>query len=268
MTGMFPAKPFTEFDLVRKAADFGLSVLQLGDNLPLHEFDRSRLEEFKVELKKCNLQLEIGARGLTDEHLSDYIELAREMRSGILRFVIDTHHYEPSTEEIIRVIKNHEYLLQRNKIILALENHDRLKAISFAQIIEQVNSKYVGICLDTANSLGAGESIETILEVLAPYTMNLHIKDFVIERLPHKMGFLIEGRPAGKGILNIPGLLQKVKSYGRCNSAILEQWVPPLENIEKTIIKEEQWAELSIGYLKNVEAWENSSLISIHQNNN
>ena len=266
--GMLPAKTFTEFDLIRKATGFGLSILQLGDNLPLHDFDKRRLGDFKIALKKSNLQLEIGARGLTDDHLANYIELAREMESNILRFVIDTDDYEPSPELVIMVIKNHEYLLQRNNIILALENHDRLKARSFAQIIEKVNSKFVGICMDTANSLGAGESIETILEVLAPHTVNLHIKDFGIERLPHKMGFLIEGRIAGGGALNIPALLQKIKFYNQCNSAILEQWVPPLANIEGTIMKEEKWAEKSIEYLNDIETWDTSSLTSIQQNKN
>ncbi|MGZ5135519.1 MAG: hypothetical protein ACXWCG_10230, partial [Flavitalea sp.] len=77
--GMSPAKTFTERDLIRKAVDFGVSILQVGDNLPLHEFDKNRLANFKAELKKNNLQLEIGARGLTDDHLSDYIEIASQM---------------------------------------------------------------------------------------------------------------------------------------------------------------------------------------------
>jgi sugar phosphate isomerase/epimerase len=266
--GMLPAKTFTELDLISKAVDFGVSIVQVGDNLPLHEFDKNRLANFKAGLKKYNLQLEIGARGLTDDHLSDYIDLACQMGSHILRFVIDSNNYQPSHEEIIRVIKNHEYLLQRNKIILAIENHDRFKVTTYAKILEQVHSNHVGICLDTANSLGAGESVETILEVLGPDTVNLHIKDFGIERLSHKMGFVIQGRIAGEGALNIPALLKKIKSFGKCHSAILEQWVPPVANIDDTINKEERWAEKSIEYLKDIETWDNSLPISIHQNKN
>ena len=266
--GMLPRKPFSEKELLSKAADFGVSILQVGDNLPLHEFGKNRLADFKGMAKKANVRLEIGARGLTRENLSQYIEITRQLGAGMLRFVIDTNGCEPSPEEVVRVINGHVHLLQAYRITLALENHDRFKASIFMQIIEEINSKYVGICLDTANSLGAGEGINTVLTVLAPYTVNLHIKDFGIERLPHKMGFLVEGRIAGNGMLDIPGLIRTIKSYGRCHSAILEQWVPPLPTIENTIKKEEEWARKSIDYLFKVERWENSAMNSIHQNNN
>ena len=98
--------------------------------------------------------------------------------------------------------------------------------------------------------MGAGEGFETVSEILAPYTFNLHIKDFTIHRVSHKMGLIIEGCPAGKGMLDIPGLLKLIGSYSQCDSAILELWTPPEENIEATIKKEASWAEESIEYLK------------------
>ena len=52
--------------------------------------------------------------------------------------------------------------------------------------------------------MGAGEGFETVSEILLPYTINLHLKDFTIRRVSHKMGMIIEGTPAGKGMLNIP----------------------------------------------------------------
>jgi hypothetical protein len=85
-----------------------------------------------------------------------------------------------------------------------------------------------------------------------PYTMNLHIKDFTIRRVPHKMGIIIEGAPAGKGMLNIPGLLLRSSKNGLCQSAILELWTPPEPEIELTVVKEEKWAVESIGYLKSL----------------
>ncbi len=80
--------------------------------------------------------------------------------------------------------------------------------------------------------------------------MNLHIKDFGIQRLPHLMGFQIDGRPAGQGMLNVPWLLSKITPFGRCQTAILEQWVVPEQSLSDTIRKEATWAVASIGYLK------------------
>jgi L-ribulose-5-phosphate 3-epimerase UlaE len=105
--------------------------------------------------------------------------------------------------------------------------------------------------------MGAAEGIREVVSSLVPYTVNLHIKDFIIRRASHKMGFLIEGVPAGKGMLNIEWLIDQVKHHGKCVSAILELWTPPEKELEKTLIKESQWANESIQYLKNIFTSEN-----------
>ena len=100
--------------------------------------------------------------------------------------------------------------------------------------------------------MGIGEGIETVLENLAPYTVNLHVKDFSVKRVSHNMGLVVEGTPAGKGFLNLPAVLQKLGIYGKCRSAILELWTPPEKEIADTILKEAKWADESIEYLKSV----------------
>ena len=182
-----------ELDLIEKAVHFEVSLLQLGDNLPIHAWEEERLKVFEKALKKNNISLELGARGLTEAHLQKYIALCKRFETGILRFVTDGTDWEPSINEIAGIITNHLPLLKENHITLALENHDRFKATEYVEIMDRVKSDHVGICLDTVNSMGAGESAEYIVDTLAPFTVNLHIKDFGIARLPHKQGFIIDG---------------------------------------------------------------------------
>jgi sugar phosphate isomerase/epimerase len=80
----------------------------------------------------------------------------------------------------------------------------------------------VGICLDTVNSFGALEGPEAVLEARLPYTINLHVKDFVIRRHTHQMGFGIEGAPAGEGRLDIPAVLGRVAKLSYPVDAISE----------------------------------------------
>lgn len=244
-----------ELDLIDKAKQFSVELLQIGDNLPLHEFEEERLQVFEKALKQNNISLEIGARGLTEDQLNNYILLCKRFNAKMLRFIIDDKEYKPGVNDVISILKSYVVELKEKNIILGLENHDRLKAKDYARIIDKVNSSQVGICLDTVNSVGAGESLETIVETLAPYTVNLHIKDFGIARLPHKQGFIIDGRIAGEGMLNISSLLQILKAFKRCKTGILEQWVPPEKDMEATVKKEQQWAERSMMYLKHV-IWE------------
>jgi len=183
------------------------------------------------------------------------MELAEYFRAPLVRFIIDAPGYEPDVDEIVAIVKERVPALERRGIVLAIENHDRIPAKELAAMIRSIGSDHVGICLDTVNSLGAGEGLETVLEQLAPHAVNLHIKDFTITRLRHKMGFSVEGKQVGSGLLDIPALLEKITSVGRCRTAILEQWVPPARDIEETVIKEEEWAVGSINYLKSIREW-------------
>jgi len=198
------------------------------------------------------VEIEMGGRGLTPEHTMKCLEAAQSLNSPILRMVIDGAGYEPGLDSVLSVINELLPEFKSRKIKLAIENHDRFKAREFEKIIIRAGSEYVGICLDSVNSMGAGEGFEEVSRILLPYTINLHIKDFTIRRVSHKMGIIIEGAPAGKGMLNIRELLNKLYFTNSCQSAILELWTPPEKNIDDTIIKEDRWANESIGYLKSL----------------
>jgi sugar phosphate isomerase/epimerase len=241
---------FTEKDLISKAAAFGLRCLQLGDNLPLHMMSSDRLSELKKAVDTNNIRLEVGARKLTEDHLDRYIQMTSSLQAPLLRFVVDDDEYKPEINTILSILKNALPDLKKTKITLGIENHDRFKARQLCDLMESVSDARVGICLDTVNSIGAGEGLEWVTEMLAPCTVNVHIKDFNIRRFPHNMGFIVAGAPAGKGMLDFPMVMEKLTKYNRCQSAILEQWVIPEESLNETIEKEKQWAEESIHFLK------------------
>ncbi len=245
-----PSRPMTEIDLINKAIEFRLDCLQIGDNLPMHTFSEMQNATFKKRLEDYKIGLEIGAKKLTLDHLQNYIKLCIFYKSPLLRFVIDDKDYQPSIEQTIEIIKTALPILEQHNISLGIENHDRFKAQELVHIMQEINHKNVGICLDCVNSIGAGEGLEHVATLLAPYTINLHVKDFKTSRLQHKMGFIIEGEIAGKGMTNLPWLLSKMQAFGRCRSAILEQWVSPENEIEATCKKEIEWAEIGVKYLK------------------
>ena len=245
-------KPMTETDLLNQAVDWGLSCLQIGDNLPLHTFSDERLNALKDNLTRQQVRIEVGARGLTIGNLINYLDISQRLGAPLLRFIIDGPELEPRPQDVIQLLKDFLPEFKKANIILGIENHDRFKARELAGIMEAVGSDRVGICLDCVNSMGAGEGLEYVAEILSPYTVNLHIKDFTIERLSHKMGFTITGAPAGTGMTNVPLLMEKLTQYNRCHSAVLEQWVPRHHDLNKTIQVEREWAEAGVNYLKSL----------------
>ena len=250
--GSEPEKPMTVLSLISKAALLNVDCVQLADNLPLDWADREGMSNIRQFAQSHHINIEIGGRGLTKENLHRHIEMATYFGSPIVRMVIDENNYRPEVGTILSVIRNSRMELESEGIILALENHDRLHASVFRDIVEISGSPNVGICLDCVNSMGIGEDIDTVLKCLAPYTVNLHIKDFSVKRVSHKMGFVIEGTPAGQGLLNLPRIIERLQQYGRCQSGILELWTPPAENLRETIQLEEVWARASVSYIKQI----------------
>ncbi|HPA86815.1 MAG TPA: TIM barrel protein [Bacteroidales bacterium] len=250
--GSSPSNPLRVCGLLEKAISNGITVVQIADNLPLENLSEEETDLLRDFADTKGISLELGGRGLIPGHVMKCLKTAEAIGSPILRMVIDTNNYEPEVPEIIAIIQELETEFRSRKIRMAIENHDRLKAREFENIIQSVGSEWVGICLDSVNSMGAGEGFETVSDILLPYTINLHIKDFTIRRVSHKMGIIIEGAPAGKGLLNIRDILSRASETGICKSAILELWTPPEKSIEETIIKEEKWAEESIQYLKSL----------------
>jgi sugar phosphate isomerase/epimerase len=248
--GHMPDERLTAADLVKKTNAAGLRCLQIADNLPLEQLTTEQRHELAELAQGRRVAIEVGARRMTGEHLSRLIDMAAFFGSHTLRFVIDGPGYEPSVDDVVGVIREALPRLREAGVRLAIENHDRLLAEEFREIVKRTDEEQVGICLDSVNSMGAGEAVREVARVLAPYALNLHLKDFTVRRVSHMMGFVVEGTPAGQGMLDIPWLLEEVESHGRCESAILELWTPPESDAAKTVAKEARWAEDSLRYLK------------------
>ncbi len=245
-----PERPLTAVELLDKAADLGLSLVQICDNLPLDRLSPADRDVFERHAADLGIGVEVGTRGIAVNHLRTYLHLAERLHSPILRTITDTADHRPSEDEVVETLKSAMPDFERAGICLALENHDRFKVQTLVRILERIGSDYAGICLDTANSFGALEGPDVVVAALGPWAVNVHVKDFAVQRASHKMGFSVEGRPAGKGQLDIAWLLQTLRAQGRDLNAILELWTPPDESLAATIAKEAAWATESVAHLR------------------
>lgn len=241
-----PARPLGPLDLVHRAVEWGVRVVQFGDNLPLHQRSAEEIRELGHTAHAEGISLEVGARTLDDALLKRYVRLAAELGSPILRLVADAPDVDLSVGAIADRLRPLLPDLRAANVTLAIENHDRLTSAQLVALVERLGRECVGICLDTVNSFGALEGPRLVIETLAPYAVNLHLKDFTIFRAPQNMGFIIEGRPLGQGRLDIPWVLETLRTHGRDPNAILELWTPAQETLEQTIALERRWAEESV----------------------
>ena len=245
-----PARPMHALDLLDEAARLGVRVVQFCDNLPLLALPPRDLDLFQERIGQLGLELELGTRGLDADNLRAHLRLAERFGCSFVRLVVDRPGDEPAPEEVVARLRPCLSEFASAGIRLAIENHDRFSTKTLAEIVEQLGPDWVGICLDTVNSFGALEGPEQVVTALGPYTLCLHIKDFVLRRVSHQMGFLVEGCPAGQGRLDVPWLLRTLQTCPHAFNAILETWVTPGDSLAETICRERTWTEAGVRYLR------------------
>ena len=245
-----PGGGLTLNDLLEKADELGVEVVQICDNLPLHKLSHNKIKEASSKEEELGLEVEVGTRGIGADHLYQYLEIAEMFDSNIVRIIIEENGERVQLTEVRKKLEKVLPEFEKKGIKIAIENHDFYETGELIDLIYKLDSSCLGICLDTVNSFAALEPPNKVIKTLSPYTINLHIKDFVITRTNSQMGFSISGAPAGKGLLDIDYTLREIEKNENEVNAILELWTPYTNNIEETINKENEWAEESIQYLR------------------
>ena len=193
-----PERPMGVLDLLQRAIHFEAQVLQVADNIAPEKLPEDQRAEVTKRAADHGMAIELGARRLTSERIETLSAIADEMGASLIRFLIDDEGYQPHLAEVTAVLRTAAGALPGH-LRIAIENHDRFTAAKLQRLMEDVGSEQIGICLDVANSLGAGEGLETIVGRLRPWVLNLHMKDVSIRRIETLMGFLIEWLPCRTG---------------------------------------------------------------------
>ncbi len=252
--GHLPRQPLDARGFLLLASTLGFDLVQLDDNLPLHLLSDAELDQLCVLATERGIAVEIGTRGSSPEHLLRYLQLAHRLGSPFLRILLDSGEDRPSPDECVRRLREVLPEFARKGVVLAVENHDRFRVAKLMEIIQQTGGRGIGICLDTANSLGCLEDPQRVVGELGAHVVNLHIKDVLVRRTNGGMGFEIVGAPAGAGQLDIGGLIESVRTKAAAFSATLELWPPRQASAEQTILLEREWIRLSLAYLRRLEA--------------
>jgi sugar phosphate isomerase/epimerase len=238
------------FQLLEKAHVLGADVLQIADNLPIGHLSEEVLQSLKSAADAFGIALEVGTRGIKKENIERFLAIAQILGSPILRVVIDSKDHEPDIAEICELLQPFAPKFKSANIKLAIENHDRLTCAEFNEIIDRIGSDWVGICLDTVNSLGAVEAPNTVVPALAPRAINVHMKDFEIIRTNGQMGFTVRGTALGQGRLDVEEVIAAVGGRTREITAVIELWTPRQESYSATVALEDSWASESVAFLR------------------
>ena len=244
------AAPMDAFALLNAAARLQVETVQYVDNLPLTGLSMRDIGELAARAGDAGIKIEVGMRGTDAADIRQHLGYVKKFSGDYLRILSDgvAPNDCPDSDTIIERLLPLTGEFEDAGVKIALENHDRFTAYDTAGMVEALGAGDVaGVCLDTVNSFGAGEGWASVVEALAPYTVNLHIKDFHVTRKAHRLGFEINGAAVGQGQLDVPAILAQLPEGV---SVTLEQWTPFDTDIETTCREEARRVAEGIAYLK------------------
>ena len=250
---MKPEHILSPVELIDKAAAAGAEVVQFGDNMPLEKYAGKELERIRDHSEDLGIELEVGMRRATAERLSEYIRITNVVGARVLRLITDGPGFEPDLPNLCSILASTTPRLEENGVVLGIENHDRFHAYEYARIIEKVGHPQVGLTVDTVNSLSLEETVDEVLEYMAPYCVCLHIKDYVIKRNNGGGGLMITGAITGTGRLDVYRCYDECRKKASADfNIILESWMAPGSTLEETLRMEDEWAKAGVAFLKDM----------------
>ena len=113
-----------------------------------------------------------------------------------------------------------EELAERYDVGVALHNHGGRHWLGSTQMLDTVFGRTgprIGLMLDTAWAIDAGEDPVAMARRFGPRLMGLHLKDFVFERTRDPVDVIV-----GTGLLDLPELVRALAEVGFTGPAILE----------------------------------------------
>ncbi len=123
-----------------------------------------------------------------------------------------------SADEFRRACKHGRSMLElaepvaaRHHIRLAVENHKDQRIAEMLQTIRAVSSEYVGVCVDTGNSIALLEDPMEVIKAYVPWAYAVHLKDIAVQQ--YQDGFLLWDVPLGEGLLDLPKAVSTIRTH-------------------------------------------------------
>lgn len=241
-------RPLCLADMLQATAEAGAEAFQICDYPAIEEYADGELMALRRQADTLGIALELGTRQVRVERLDRYRHLAQLLGARVVRTMItrDELRAGDPTDSLRTALPSFE----RAGIAIALETYEQIPTERLVEVVQAVDSPYLGICADPANCVAALEHPSRVMDRIAPYVLNLHVKDFTFTRHEGWVGFNLVGAPLGEGMLDYEHLLATIRPGERGISQIVEHWLPWQGDEEKTCRTEQAWTDHSLEFLR------------------
>lgn len=149
-------------------------------------------------------------QALTD--LIRHISIARALGAPVMRICAGGRATRPASwaehrAMLLPMLREAATAAEDYGVTLALENHIDLLTPEIIELMEEVASPALGICLDTANQLRLFEDPLEAARAMVPWVRTTHVKDIVAWKGDPKTFAFWPSVPAGTGLIPLAAIL-------------------------------------------------------------
>lgn len=228
-----PLRRMTLEDFIDRAKELGVDGVSLESCFIERANDPGYLESVKSRLDQYRMDrvyawghpdgLEGGRNQAEFVKMLAAIKHAQRIGAPVMRIVGSSlmFRFEDHREQIRKLVvmlREAVKAAEGHGIKLAIENHIDFTAKEILQIIEEVDSPYLGVNFDTGNFARLLDDPIKAMELLAPHTLATHIKDLCVNRSAAVDDwYFFSTTPVGEGFidnLQLARLLKKANYKG------------------------------------------------------
>jgi len=242
--------PLSLHEALAETAALGVDLFQICDYAPLESMTDAELAAVRATADALGISLELGTKGIRPEHLKKFLRIAGILGAPLLRTMFNVPGHTPDADEAVAIFTGLLPEFRAAGVKIAIETYEQVPTSRVLDVIGRVASPYLGICSDPANTVAALESPREVIDAVAPYVLNMHIKDFAFSRKEGWVGFTYSGAPLGEGLLDYAYMARKLQPKERNINQIIEHWLPWQASEEETIRLEKQWTQQSLDFLR------------------
>jgi sugar phosphate isomerase/epimerase len=219
------AKSMTIWDFLKRAQQLGVAGVSL-ETCYFPSLNEDFLTRLKDALDERSLErvwawghpsgLCSGANREAARDAIRHIGRARRIGANVMRIVGGSRQTRPDSfavhkRRLVKMLRRLLPAAEEHGVVLAMENHIDLTADEMVDVITTVDSRWLGVCLDTGNNLRLHEDPVLVAKKLAPFARATHIKDLWVRRGDPKDFAFWPSVPLGKGLVDIPQVLGFLK---------------------------------------------------------
>ncbi len=156
-----------------------------------------------------------NTRALSD--MKKAISAARILGASTMRIVGSSYAFQTESrrlqvERVSRMLKESIGTCEVEGVKLAIENHIDFTSDEILEILDRVDSDFLGVNFDTGNALRVGEDPVRATAKLMKYIFSTHIKDVqATTGISPKEWHFFRSVPLGRGLVNIPAVIALLK---------------------------------------------------------